>query len=54
MKEQEMKMLTTLIPAKLHTDVKVEASRNGEKLKEYVAKVLQDAVDKAKAERKGN
>ena len=45
---EEMKMLTVLIPKELHTEIKVEASRNGEKLKEYVARVLQDALDNHK------
>lgn len=43
--EEETKMLTVLIPKHLHTDIKVKASSRGEKLKEYVARILQDAVD---------
>lgn len=48
--EEEMKMLTVLIPKSLHTNIKVEASKRGEKLKEYVARILEEALDKAEAE----
>lgn len=51
MNEQKMKMLTVLIPEELHTAVKVEASRNGDKLKEYIAKVLQEEIDKVNGKR---
>lgn len=43
--QEETKMLTVLIPKSLHTDIKVKASSRGEKLKEYVARILQEAVD---------
>lgn len=49
--EQKMKMLTVLIPEELHTAIKVEASKNGDKLKEYVAKILQAEIDKINEDR---
>lgn len=42
---EEMKMLTVLIPEELHKEVKVEASKNGDKLKEYVARILKKEMD---------
>jgi predicted HicB family RNase H-like nuclease len=42
--EMGMKMLTALIPEELHRKIKVTASLRGEKLKEYVTRVLEEAV----------